>query len=207
MDLIFDTDSDTLHIAAIGNATAEDIKALGYVDCRLQFLKGASAIRRAAGAPISLAIRDKEVDGTLLASCATWTRPDTDAGWYEGVLSLNTVAIEELLDGSATQKTFSVFAEARWSPPDLDPEQWRISSTVPMTLVRAVNDGSEAAPDAESDPSVFLRYDQAQTLTSAQMMRVLNSLGVTITAAGYLQLTASDGGNFHLALNSGAAPG
>lgn len=101
--------------------------------------------------------------------------------------------------------------------------EWTISSdiervAIPVTVANAWLRSADSAPDPAADEAAAwlsaraVRFDEAQTLTDAQIDRALTNLGITnirsinITAAGYLVFTNDAGDTFHLGLNSGSPP-
>ena len=95
--------------------------------------------------------------------------------------------------------------------------EWTVDSVVervafPVTIVNAYLRTDDDAPDPvaeESDTWLTargVRFDAAQTLTSAQAAQALANQKVTITSAGYLRLVNAAGDVFHAALNSGEPP-
>jgi hypothetical protein len=95
--------------------------------------------------------------------------------------------------------------------------EWTISSVIervaiPVTIHNAWIRTADSAPDPAAEESDdwltarALRFDEAQSLTDAQLTQALTNLGIRVTAGGYLEFTASTGDVFYIGLNSGTAP-
>lgn len=180
---------------------------------RIQFSRAGTAELLPAGSTIKLYLISA---GTILAAAINWTAPDAATGYYTADLVLHTDELTEAF-ADADTKSVPVAVELHWYPagdaahPAISDSttltaQLRRPLVLPESDTPIVLDGAEAWLTARA-----IRFDEAQTLSSAEKLQALENLGITgIKAAsilrGCLAITGDDDTEYHIPLNQGIPP-
>ncbi len=168
----------------------------GVVAAVTGFISGKCVIKEYPGDTPFLLDTSLAVTGSTTTTryTATWAAVDCDSDALRTFLGTATLSQEcfcevEWIDANGTH---SVAFAIRFAPTFLDPDDGAPDLTAALT---------EGWLTARA-----LRFDAAQSLTTAQKTQALANLGISITAFGYLRLVAPDGTIYHAGLNTGEPP-
>lgn len=192
--------------ASLTSAAAPIIEARmqAHLKLRVYFFATSASPAPLASPTFRVALKDAATpSGSVLALISTPTATGSD--YYDFAWnSIDSTAMRALM---ADLDSVSVILEVEWTVASVIE---RVS--IPITLRNAWIRTTDTAPDPVAEEveawltARAVRFDAAQSLTSAQLTRALANLGITITATGYLQLTNADGDHLHVGLNTGSAP-
>jgi hypothetical protein len=212
MDWTFDLATNTLN-PADAQGIGIPLKWRSREAMRLQFLRASAAELLPADSGIALHLIAS--DGTIFASVTSWTAPEAATGFYTGDLILHTDALTDAFDDEAV-KQVPASIEMHWwregeaATPFISDNLLSALLQRPVVLPESgspiVLEGAEAWLTARA-----VRFDEEQTLDTAQKAQALENLGVTGIKAlaivrGCLAITLSDDTETHIPLTDGIPP-
>lgn len=197
------TDTVTAHCTPTGNGPPRTFATLlAQWQARFSFFTTGEDPAAIAGITLRCVLKEKPTGAALLASSTTTL---SDAVYTFDFASVDSTPLRNLLGDLDNI--------------DLQGEiEWTLSGRVervyfPVTLINSRHRPDDVAPEPwESTAEAWLTaravlHSDAQTLTDAARIQALANLGIRFTPDGYIELDNADGDTFHIALNSGNAPG
>lgn len=172
----------------------QEVKALKGERMEIRWMKAGVVYEMPASTEIKVMVYDR-AGGTKLAELTSLTTPtDVATGFYEGRLSFNTQAVQDMLTASLTKSVFAAVMAVMWKIPSVG--EWEETDNIVLSLQRSVG-GADDDPVELADPWNWLkqRLPEAGGFThnnSAKTMSVI----VTQTQVLTLLQNAIDGNGY-----------
>lgn len=195
MRFYWDLDTDAV-TTTLGNLhhlpTSVRIKGGQHLPVELQFHRRGTPERLAEDTEILLGVKlAGKFEDSYLTSTATWTRPDSDAGFYTATLSTNTepildeLAIDDDADNDVAAITGAI-AEFQYTLPTVELPAKALTFT--FQIDNFVNQGDEVEADESTPyppPGGLIRFFDTVT-------------GYTGGTAGKLDAVVTDGASYNV---------
>jgi hypothetical protein len=203
MDLYWNLSSNRL-VTGLQSAvpiTAMEFKRRDGAEFRIHFLRSGSQDLVEMPSTLDIRFGLKEVGdfgGPVVVFADTFTESD---GLWIANPSFNTTELDALFGSDPEEAAVQLIGELTFRNDVGEP--WQSTQTFLVTVQNDVIRGDEGTPSSVNDPTAYLtedesnarfvRYDEAQSLTSGEQEQARDNLGITSSSAVDVQIFTANG--------------